>query len=253
MPLLSVIQSAVLRRVSKLGLPAGARVLDAPCGAGALALSLTQAGFEAWGVDLEEEARPFLHERFLLGDLNGPLPWPDASFHALFSIEGIEHLENRFSFLREAHRVLRPEGTLLITTPNIVSLRSRMRFLGSGFFHRDSRPLNESQRHPLHHIGLSTFSDVRYALHTSGFVLSHVSFTHVKPVSYLYAVFAPWMYLYTLIAFRKEKDPAQQERNREIRRTLFSPALLFGENLLLIAKKVDTTRTAQRFVQGRSQ
>jgi SAM-dependent methyltransferase len=247
MPLLSVIQSAVLRRVSMLGLPAGARVLDAPCGAGALALSLTQAGFDAWGVDLEAEARPFLHERFLLSDLSGPLPWPDASFHALFSIEGIEHLENRFSFLREAHRILRPEGTLVITTPNIVSLRSRVRFLGSGFFHKDSRPLNESRRDPLHHIGLSTFSDLRYALHTSGFVLRNVSCTHVKSVSYPYAVFVPWMYLYTLVAFRKEKEPAQRERNRDIRRTLFSPALLFGENLLLVATKVDTAGAAQRF------
>jgi hypothetical protein len=56
------------------------------------------------------------------------------------------------------------------------------------------------------------------------------------------------MYLYTLVAFRKEKDPAQRRRNRDIRRTLFSPDLLFGENLLLIAKKVDTAGAARRLV-----
>jgi hypothetical protein len=123
----------------------------------------------------------------------------------------------------------------VLTTPNTLSLRSRVRFLGSGFYHGDPRPLDESCRHPLHHIGLRTFPELRYMLHTCGFRLQRVGRTHVKPVSYLYAAFAPWMWLYTRIAFRKEKDPDQRRRNREILRDLFSPALLFGENLLLVA------------------
>jgi 2-polyprenyl-3-methyl-5-hydroxy-6-metoxy-1,4-benzoquinol methylase len=235
-PPLSVIQQAVLARIPALGLAAGARVLDAPCGGGALAAALIAAGFEVHGADVEPSARPLLGERLAIADLNRPLPWPDGYFEAVFSVEGIEHLENRFLFLRELRRVLRPGGVLVLTTPNIVSLRSRVRFFASGFYHRDSRPLNESAAHPLHHINLATFSDLRYALHTSGFSLEEASATHVKPVSWLYAVLAPWMFVYTLAAFRKEKDPAQRARNRAIRRTLFSRALLFGENLLLVAR-----------------
>jgi SAM-dependent methyltransferase len=231
-----VIQDAVRRRVPGLGLPVGARVLDAPCGAGALAAALGNAGLDVCGADVETEAQAVLGEHFQQADLNVPLPWPDASFDAVFSIEGIEHLENRFGFLRELHRVLKPGGALILTTPNIVMLRSRVRFFASGFYHRDSRPLNEAARHPLHHIGLATFADLRYLLHTSGFRLMQVSHTHAKPISYLYAIFVPWMWLYTLIAFRKEKDPAQHARNREIRGALFSPSLLFGENLLLVAR-----------------
>jgi len=239
MPPLSTIQKAVLKHIPSLKLPAGAQVLDAPCGAGALCQALAKNGFEAWGADVDPEcgARLLLNQRFLTADFNRALPFPDSSFDAVFSVEGIEHLEDRYAFLREAGRVLRPGGALVLTTPNIVSLRSRVRFLGSGFFHKDPRPLNESGRHPLHHIGLSTFSDLRYGLHTSGFVLSAAGCTHVKPVSYAYAILAPWIWLYTSVAFRKEKDPAQRTRNREIRRTLSSRALLFGENLLLTARK----------------
>jgi len=98
--------------------------------------------------------------------------------------------------------------------------------------------LNETARHPLHHIGLATFPELRYELHISGFRLVDVSHTHIKPISYLYAIYAPWMWLYTRVAFRKEKDPAQQSRNKEILATLLSPSVLFGECLMLIAKRI---------------
>jgi len=237
-PELSVIQRSVLRQLSSLSLPASARVLDAPCGAGALTLALREAGFEAWGADTDSAAAQSLGGHFCRADLNAAFPWPDGHFEAVFSIEGIEHLESPFAFLRQAHRVLRPDGRLVVTTPNIVTLRSCMRFFGSGFFGRDTKPFDESSRHPLHHISLVTFPELRYALHTSGFRLIETTHTHSKPVSYLNAIYAPWMWLYTVVAFRKEKNPAQRKRNREILATLFSHSLLFGECVMLIARKV---------------
>ncbi len=236
-PACSLIQNAVLRRLRRLGLPRGTKVLDAPCGSGALALALVENGFEVWGADIEPNAQAWLGERFRAADLNAALPWPAASFDLLLCIEGIEHLENRFHFLREAHRLLAPGGRLVITTPNTLSLRSRVRFLGSGFFSRDPRPLAEAARHPLHHIGLLTYPELRYSLHTSGFRIVDVGHTRIKPISYPYAVFVPWMWLYTRIAFRTEKDAAQRAHNREVLKTLFRRSLLFGENLMVIGEK----------------
>jgi SAM-dependent methyltransferase len=238
-PELTVIQRAVLKRMQSVGLAPGAHILDTPCGAdAALSIALRQKGFACIGADVEPKAADALGDGFAKVDLNHPWPWLDGTFDAVISTEGIEHLENHFAFLREVWRVLRPGGWLLLTTPNITALRSRVRFFGSGFFGRDARPLNESTRHPLHHIGVATFPELRYELHVSGFRLVEAGHTHIKPVSYLYAIFAPWMWLYTRVAFRKEKDPAQRERNRDIRATLLSPSLLFGECLMLIAKKV---------------
>jgi 2-polyprenyl-3-methyl-5-hydroxy-6-metoxy-1,4-benzoquinol methylase len=226
-----------LRRLPELGLSAGARVLDAPCGAGYFALALADAGFQVVATDITDEPVPLTGLSYVRADLTRTLPWPDASFDAIFSLEGIEHLENRFQFLREIARILRPGGTLVLTTPNTAGLRSRMRFFGSGFFHQDPRPLREASPHPLHHIGLATFPELRYALHTSGLRVTRVSHTHIKPVSLIYMPLVPFMWLYTAIAFRKEREPGQRASNREIRRALFTPSLLFGENLLVVAKK----------------
>jgi 2-polyprenyl-3-methyl-5-hydroxy-6-metoxy-1,4-benzoquinol methylase len=233
---LSVIQRAALRSFDALALR-GASVLDAPCGDGSLAATLRAAGHDAHGVDINGNGAALLGAAYRDADLNGRLPFDDQSFDVVFSIEGIEHLTDRYRFLRELRRVLRPEGTLILTTPNIVNLRSRVRFFGSGFYHRDSRPLREAAPTPFHHIGLATLADLRYALHTSGFRLTGVKHTHIKPVSYLYGWLAPWMWVYTAIAFRKERDAVQRRANREIRSALFSKSVLFGENLLLTASR----------------
>jgi len=236
---LTVIQQAVLEALPALQLPEKGTVLDAPCGGkAALTLALRERGFNAIGADLDQDAAQFLGAAFVEANLDTALPWPNAAFDAVISTEGIEHLENHFAFLREVSRILKPGGLLILTTPNITSLRSRVRFFFSGFFGRDGRPLNESARHPLHHIGLSTFPELRYEFRVSGLQIIKVTHTHIKPISYFYALQAPWAWLYTKIAFRKEKDPAQRIRNKQILATLTSPSLLFGECLMLIAKKL---------------
>ena len=149
-PGLTVIQEAVLKHLSTLALTPNARILDAPCGSSAsLTLALKELGFDAVGADIDVGAAIRLGKDFVEANLDAALPWPDQTFDVVISTEGIEHLENHYSFLREVNRILKPGGTLVLTTPNITALRSRVRFLGSGFFGRDARPLNETARHLL--------------------------------------------------------------------------------------------------------
>ena len=61
---------------------------------------------------------------WLQADLNAPVPLPARSFDAIVSAEVIEHLENPRAAFREFHRLLKPGGYLLLTTPNQESLRS---------------------------------------------------------------------------------------------------------------------------------
>jgi 2-polyprenyl-3-methyl-5-hydroxy-6-metoxy-1,4-benzoquinol methylase len=233
----SVIEKAVIRKIQALGVSHDAKILDSPCGKAALSEAVSKLGFRVFGTDIDPAAQQFLAERFRKADLNVSLPWDDETFDVACSIEGIEHLENPYQYLRELHRVIRPGGHLILTTPNIISLRSRVRFFGSSFFHKDPLPLNEAGRDPFHHINLRPLHLLRYDLHTNGFHINEVTCTHMKPVSFLYSLLIPWMWAYTGIAFRKEKDPLQRERNREIRKAMFSSDVLFGENLMIVARK----------------
>jgi ubiquinone/menaquinone biosynthesis C-methylase UbiE len=54
-----------------------------------------------------------------------PLPYQDNQFESVVSFQVIEHIKKDELFLSEIHRVLKPGGTALITTPNIKLTLSR--------------------------------------------------------------------------------------------------------------------------------
>jgi SAM-dependent methyltransferase len=63
----------------------------------------------------------------------GRLPIADATVDAAVSIEVIEHVEDQFAFLRELARITKPGGTVIVTTPNVHNVASRLRALWTGF------------------------------------------------------------------------------------------------------------------------
>lgn len=213
------------------------KVLDIPSGAGAFTQRLMNRNIEVHPSDIEN-LMEVKNQNFRSADMNEKLPYPDNFFDAVVCIDGIEHLENPFSFIRESFRILRPGGSIILSTPNVNSMRSRWRWFWTSHHNKDKVPLNEMQPSYLHHINMMPYQRLRYILHRNGFRIDIVTTNRVKLIAWVYGIFVPFAFLVTKLVFNKEeKDPGQRERNKEIVRHLFGKSLLFGETMILRAVK----------------
>ncbi|MDR0487494.1 MAG: class I SAM-dependent methyltransferase [Treponema sp.] len=103
-------------------------VLDIGCATGALLSLLRGRGWRVTGVEISPAAEYARNERGL--DVrNLPLEenkFPDAGFDVVHASHLIEHLNDPRSFLNEIHRILKKDGRVFITTPNISGFQARI-------------------------------------------------------------------------------------------------------------------------------
>lgn len=133
-----------------------ARVLDAGCGSGATVEALLPHA-EVYGMDIGKGFVRFCQEKygelgqsgFVLADVRH-IPFHAGIFDSVICSEVIEHIHGRDIALAEFHRVLRPAGLLILTTPNLsirwslleaVWTRVRRRMIETGHRSFSSRQL----------------------------------------------------------------------------------------------------------------
>jgi 2-polyprenyl-3-methyl-5-hydroxy-6-metoxy-1,4-benzoquinol methylase len=105
------------------------RALDVGCATGALLAALREKGWEAQGVELSEALAEYGRSRYSLPIFAGTLEsaaFPSGGFDLVHASHLIEHLNEPGAFLDEAARVMRPDGLLVLTTPNSDGLQARL-------------------------------------------------------------------------------------------------------------------------------
>ncbi|MCR4297610.1 MAG: methyltransferase domain-containing protein [Gallionella sp.] len=100
-------------------------VLDVACGEGYGAAMLAENALRVTGVDISVDAIRHASNRYghqanleFIAASCDSLPFQDASFDLAISFETIEHIETQPAFIAELARVLRPDGVLLLSSPN---------------------------------------------------------------------------------------------------------------------------------------
>ena len=220
----------------------GKKVLDLSCGGGHTAAMLAKLGYQVVATDFG--APPALAGPLRVGgvDLNAYLPFRSASFDAVDLVEVIEHIENQPQLIREIARVLTPNGVVLISTPNILNMMSRVRFLFTGFLRGRVRPAHyTSKPGQAPNIYLLHFYELYYLLFHYGFEVVELRKTRVKFAARFFMVlFWPFMWPFSLVAvIHAEKDPVQRRYNWQILSYLFNPALLLSDNIVVKARRIE--------------
>lgn len=128
-------------------LVAGKVVLDIASGSGYGTALLAEKAKKVYGVDVFKDAVDYASENYgrknveyLVGD-GVQIPLSDASVDMVVSFETIEHIEAYEQFMVEAKRVLKPDGVLLLSTPNDVEFAEGNHFHIHEFKHKELQDL----------------------------------------------------------------------------------------------------------------
>jgi len=222
------------------GLPKG-RILDLGCGDGDYSSRLKELGFEVTSGDIDAARFKYKNEiEFKHCDITKEMPFADNTFDYVLLMEVVEHLRNPYTVIQEINRIIKKGGSLILSTPNILSLKSRLRFMFEGCYEYFREPPLDHAKNPGEvifnlHIAPYRYQELEFLLSMSGFNVEKIFTSNYEGYGLFFLLpiikFQAWQK-----ARRTKKNGANIDYTR-IHKILLSKTILFGRHLIIKAVK----------------
>jgi len=207
-------------------------VLDAPSGQGKLSRELEGLGFKVFLGDIARGNILYKNGRQIQFDLNWFLPLKEGVLDYAICVEGVEHIENPHHLVREFSRLVKRGGFLILTTPNVMTIKSRLRFLFYSYldYFKFFGPLPPEARyrieeHEHQHVNPLFYPEIKFILEKYGFKIERVETNRMV---------RKWKMVFPLIKyfikFKTEKKFPKEP-------FFLSDTILEGEALIFVARK----------------
>ena len=242
-------------------------VVDIPAGNGITSRILKEIGAVPVAFDLFPEYFQVENLKCERANVLEKIPLEDKCADFLICQEGIEHFTDQFKALKEFNRVLKQNGSLIITTPNYSNLRARLSyFLSESERFNSIMPPNEIDSIWMNkqeitseiyfgHVFLLGIQKLRVLAKLSGFRIKHFQFTRLKTTSLFILPFAyPFIFLSNLFTYlknvNKNKGYDKQYQKRiynEIFSLSINPKILIDGHLFVeFEKEMDSDKVMQQ-------
>ncbi len=248
----------------------GATVVDVPAGEGKTAAWLKNCGATVIAMDLFPEFFQAEGQQCHFCDLSGTIPLPDETADYLISQEGLEHIPNQVNAFKEFSRVLKMDGSLLLTCPNGSNLTSKISHLigETEKYGRTMSPnlvdsiwFNSTTESQIYfgHLFIPTATRARVLGQVAGLDLVHVHFSEFKISSFLwFLLLYPFILLLQLKSYLRnsQRNPDAKPEYRKTFLLSINPKILIDGSMALEfrkTKKIDQAQNELRDYWGKIQ
>lgn len=238
----------------------GKKVIDLPAGSGETTSALIDVGANVNAYDLFPEFFKVKEINCNYCDLNEDiLNIEKNSADIIFCQEGIEHISDQLKIFKNFNQILKRNGKIYLTTPNLSNIKSKISFL----FHESESfykimPVNEidsiwfgkDEKIYFGHIFLINIYKIRILSLISGFKIKRIIPTRVNYTSFLILIFIyPIIIFVSLLGFLRALKKSKCKKINIYKDILFlnlNLNVLLGNHLFLELEKCDINESIKK-------